>query len=31
LILKNIAEYDERAPRLHPEDIDRAITLYFAR
>ncbi len=30
-ILKNIAEYDGRAPRLHPEDIDRAINLYFAR
>ncbi len=30
-ILKNIAEYDGRAARLHPEDIDRAINLYFAR
>lgn len=31
LILKNIADYDGRSPRLHPEDIDRAINLYFAR
>ena len=29
-ILKNIAEYDGHAARLHPEDIDRAINLYFA-
>ncbi len=30
-ILKNIADYEDREPGLIPEDIDRAIGLYFAR
>ncbi len=30
-ISKNIADYEDRAPRLDKENIDRAIELYFAR
>lgn len=30
-ILKNIAEYDGRPPRLDKPDIERAVNLYFAR
>jgi hypothetical protein len=31
LIAKNIAGYEGRPPRLSPEDVDRAVNLYFAR
>jgi hypothetical protein len=30
-IIKNIAKYENREPRLVKEDIDRAANLYFAR
>ncbi|MEX2301333.1 MAG: hypothetical protein WD733_10370 [Bryobacterales bacterium] len=30
-ILKNIAVYEDRAPRLDQTDVDRAVDLYFAR
>ena len=30
-ILKNIAEYEGREPSLNPDDISRAVNLYFAR
>jgi hypothetical protein len=30
-ILKNIAEYEGRGPSLNPDDISRAVNLYFAR
>ena len=30
-ILQNIAEYENRAPSLDPQDVDRAVELYFAR
>jgi predicted ATPase with chaperone activity len=30
-ILKNIAVYEDRAPRLDQTDVDRAVELYFAR
>ena len=30
-ISKNIADYEDRAPRLDKENIDRAVELYFAR
>ena len=31
LILGNIAKYEGREPRLHPDDINRAVNLYFAK
>jgi hypothetical protein len=31
LISKNIADYEERAPSLSKNDVDRAVNLYFAR
>lgn len=31
LILKNIAEYEQREPRMDAEDVNRAVNLYFAR
>ena len=30
-ILGNIAKYEGRDPRLHPDDINRAVNLYFAK